>query len=783
MKASVRLPAVLFAILATAMPLAAQDRRGLEVAARQLAGDSVRVGQQIVVIIAINKYREWNPLQNPVSDARGLKAILERRYWVDRFIELYDEQATKAAIIKLFSTLAAEAGPDDSIFIYYAGHGYLDASKTGFWIPVDAGTDLYAQDNWIPNVQIRNLITGMKARHVVLVSDSCFSGDILNITRGAAPTFNEEYFRNAYRRQARQVLTSGASETVADDSSFSRQLELVLDRNIDPYIDPYAIFDQVRRGVTGQTPLYGTIAGSHQEGGSFLFFLKEAMTGTAASPAATSPATLAAAPAAAARGTADIVVTTDPPGATILVDGREVGRSDKPLVVGKVEAGRAVVVEARLGDLMGRRELTLSPGKTEAVLIALSPGLGTLFVQAPAEAKGLRVFLDGRDMGAFDAGLYRDLPAGAHRFEIRGDWLACDLGVRVSVGATTTAEAVLKRYGRLNLSLPAFLSGATLTVDGAPVAMAGVSVLVEAGDRTLRLEHPAIQTVSERVSVRFGAQSAWNPKLDYRTGSLTVRGCPADAEVTLRDPDPIAAAPARIGGDVAIERLASGLRTVAVKTPYMKEPALLTATVAEGSAASVDFPVAVEWGRLALDGEAAGWVVTCVGPDGTTMKLTGTSPLVPPGTYRVKIDAADGKRPTVELSVEVPAGLTALVPASLVARKVTLEAAAKARRTGKGVGWGGVALGVAGGLGAGVMYFLGSAAMDEYRAAGTTAAADAARQRVELYGLLMFACAGLGGSGLAAGSLFLFVGPDPAALTAEAADLGLRLAAFKETRR
>jgi hypothetical protein len=228
-------------------------------------------------MIAVDKYKEWLPLRFPVRDAQSLSRVLNERYYITDNIELYNENATKAGILKRLDLLAQELRPEDSVFIYYAGHGHLDsATDMGFWIPQDAGTDVYSQANWLPNAQIRALIGRMKARHVVLVSDSCFSGDILNTARGTVPVITQEYFKNAYARRSRQVLTSGASESVPDESHFSRALIRTLQENTKPYLDPFMIFGEIRLSQVATTPLFGTLSGTdHQDGGSYIFFLKE----------------------------------------------------------------------------------------------------------------------------------------------------------------------------------------------------------------------------------------------------------------------------------------------------------------------------------------------------------------------------------------------------------------------------------------------------------------------------------------------------------------------------
>jgi len=252
------------------------DNRGLAVNIKQLGQDNP-VGKQWVVLIAVNKYKNLNPLKNPVKDAEEIGKILKSKYYVDQLIELYDESASKKGIIDLFKRLKNEVNTHDSLMIFYAGHGYLDKdSNTGFWMPYDAGTDTSEQDNWLTNQQIRGYLSNMKSRHILLVSDSCFSGDILNSSRSiSAPKINNEYFSKAYSKISRQVLTSGASETVPDDSSFAMQFKLALEGNSKPYIDPLTMFNEIRSGVKGTTPMFGDLKNTgHQEGGSFLLFLK-----------------------------------------------------------------------------------------------------------------------------------------------------------------------------------------------------------------------------------------------------------------------------------------------------------------------------------------------------------------------------------------------------------------------------------------------------------------------------------------------------------------------------
>ncbi len=258
-----------------AISLGAQAGRGVSVSVASQDPPLVR-GRQFLVVIAVSAYEQWIPLARPVKDAQEIRNILLSRYRIDQLYELYDEQATKANIIRLFARLQDEVEVDDSLLILYCGHGHLDQkSNMGFWIPANGGMDPYEQLNWLPHSQLKGLLSNIAAAHLMVVSDSCFAGDLLYATR-SIPQTDSDYLRQAYARVSRLVLTSGATEEVPDVSEFARELKAVLRRNESPCLDASMLYSEVRLGVASVVPQLGILAGTgHQEGGSFLLFLRE----------------------------------------------------------------------------------------------------------------------------------------------------------------------------------------------------------------------------------------------------------------------------------------------------------------------------------------------------------------------------------------------------------------------------------------------------------------------------------------------------------------------------
>lgn len=245
---------VLF-VVATA-GVSASNTRGLGVAPVSPTGQKVS-GKQWLFVVGIDTYLEWPRLQTAVNDAKAVRDVLLDRYYFDQenLVELYDEEATRGNIIAKLRFLAEKVKEEDSLFIFYAGHGHLDQiTKTGSWIPVESGTrDASA---WISNNYIKSYlrVDAIKAKHILLVSDSCFAGDFFRGHRGKLPEVNDELIKRSYARTSRQAITSGGLEPVSDagfggHSVFSHFFLDSLKSNQAPFLIPSALFSQIKAGV------------------------------------------------------------------------------------------------------------------------------------------------------------------------------------------------------------------------------------------------------------------------------------------------------------------------------------------------------------------------------------------------------------------------------------------------------------------------------------------------------------------------------------------------------
>jgi hypothetical protein len=279
------LVALALALLLVQPVLAATGQRGLAVRPKAPTGEEVK-GDLWLLTIGINSYLSWPQLKTAVNDAQSVKTVLLKRYHLDpsHVIELTDDMATRHNILGAFRNLAKKVKPEDSLLVYYAGHGHIDSiTGKGSWIPVESGTD--NPEAWISNRDVTDYlnINAIKARHVLMVSDSCFSGDFFRGSRAGLPTIDDAFLKKAYTRSSRQAISSGGLEPVSDagfggNSVFSHFLVAALQNNTKTYLIPSELFNEVRAGVSknaDQLPQFGDLHGvGAQDGGELILFLR-----------------------------------------------------------------------------------------------------------------------------------------------------------------------------------------------------------------------------------------------------------------------------------------------------------------------------------------------------------------------------------------------------------------------------------------------------------------------------------------------------------------------------
>jgi len=236
---------------------------------------SIKSSKYYALIIAAQDYNDERikDLSNPINDATKLKNILINKYTFENKNINFLQNPIKADIIGALHHLRKKITSNDNLFIFYAGHGYWDEEmKTGYWLPIDSDKDNPV--NWMPNTDLTNYLNAIKAKHILLVADACFSGGIFK-TRAAFA--NVATVEKLYKMPSRKAITSGTLKEVPDNSVFLKYLLKRLNENTNKYLTAEELFSSIKMAVINNSqnvPQYGTIQNTGDEGGDFIFLKK-----------------------------------------------------------------------------------------------------------------------------------------------------------------------------------------------------------------------------------------------------------------------------------------------------------------------------------------------------------------------------------------------------------------------------------------------------------------------------------------------------------------------------
>jgi uncharacterized caspase-like protein len=252
--------------------------RGISIIS-DLSHQSGKLGAYRALIIGINDYKDPKipDLETAVNDAKAMAELLRERYGFQVKL-LLDRKATKKVIYKALRSLASSTKPNDSVLIYYAGHGDLDRTyDDGWWIPADAKSG--DPVTYLDNGQVQKSMRSMGARHVLLISDSCYSGTLFGQARAMPQVIDDKYYLNLYNEKSRWGMTSGNKTPVSDRGSgghsvFAYQLLKELRKNEKPYVSTQEIYTRIAPIVgnnSEQAPLCRPVRNTGDQGGEFIF--------------------------------------------------------------------------------------------------------------------------------------------------------------------------------------------------------------------------------------------------------------------------------------------------------------------------------------------------------------------------------------------------------------------------------------------------------------------------------------------------------------------------------
>lgn len=208
-----------------------------------------RDGTLYIVTVGINEYADSNlNLKYAVPDAVGLGEELRRQqellgnYKNIKVVQLLNQDATKVNILSAFERLSgASVGPvldgtttaladlemsqpEDAVFIYFAGHGV--ALRQGFYIAThnyygELGEEEFPDSTeagppcCVSDVELEQALQSVDARHLLLVIDTCYSGQALEAEEKRRGPMNSKGLAQLAYEKGMYILAAAQSDQSA----------------------------------------------------------------------------------------------------------------------------------------------------------------------------------------------------------------------------------------------------------------------------------------------------------------------------------------------------------------------------------------------------------------------------------------------------------------------------------------------------------------------------------------------------------------------------------------
>ena len=187
-------------------------------------------GKIWAAVIGINQYKKTRWLKYAVNDANAFKDYLESNLQLpsNQIFSITDQEATKDNILSTLGTkLRRKASTEDTVIIFFAGHGAVEADPINpdgdgfekYLLPHDAHLqDLYSTS--ISMNDIRTIFTRIHADRLIFIADTCYSGASGGRTMMAAKTranLSDKFYERISKGKGRVIISSCSANEISKE--------------------------------------------------------------------------------------------------------------------------------------------------------------------------------------------------------------------------------------------------------------------------------------------------------------------------------------------------------------------------------------------------------------------------------------------------------------------------------------------------------------------------------------------------------------------------------------
>jgi metacaspase-1 len=176
------------------------------------------------LLIGIANYPQISPLPETVlADARDMHAVLidpaTCGYLPANVTLLLDGSATVDGIRSAMSRLAEQAGPDDTVIVFFSGHGARETSASAtrqYILPYDCDLG-HLRETALDGEEVTELLRTIRAGRLLILFDSCHSAGVGEPKAGLAakPGLDEQYYEMLAQGSGRVVIASSRTDEVS----------------------------------------------------------------------------------------------------------------------------------------------------------------------------------------------------------------------------------------------------------------------------------------------------------------------------------------------------------------------------------------------------------------------------------------------------------------------------------------------------------------------------------------------------------------------------------------
>ncbi len=285
-------------LLAASHALPGVDDEALKTRIKTKVGeDEVQLGVYHAYLFGVAEYdnlgeRQEGNLDAPVKDVHRIARVLKERYaFASDNVHVYPAAADAPGRVtrKQFQTVLEDIGrrdfhEDDHVLIYFAGHGLFHPTddREFYWLFSDSDPENNYKDCLLGSDLRSALRKIVKPRHVLVLSDSCYSGRLLRGPPPIVAKVDDQYLQKLARGKSFELISSSAGEERAADAwrdglslfawHFVHQLEAAPEK----LVPASALWHRVRESVmredlAAQRPKYGVLR-DFEKAGEFMFF-------------------------------------------------------------------------------------------------------------------------------------------------------------------------------------------------------------------------------------------------------------------------------------------------------------------------------------------------------------------------------------------------------------------------------------------------------------------------------------------------------------------------------